>query len=119
MSSIATPTEQPDPPGAETSRLIIPTPTAAGPRSPLRTALDNEIAAAKRSGIHVSLKDLTVLASKNDPFRVDTAARHRDGSWLAESARELGLGSRRIHLRGLHYMLLGHPKADGKPYSRT
>jgi hypothetical protein len=26
-----------------------------------------------------SLKDLTVLAPQNDPFRVDTPARHRDG----------------------------------------
>jgi len=26
---------------------------------------------------------LTVLAAQNDPFRVDTPARHRDGKWLA------------------------------------
>lgn len=42
--------------------------------SPLRAALDNVIA---EHGC--SLKDLTVLAPQNDPFRVDTPARHRDG----------------------------------------
>ena len=30
-----------------------------------------------------SLKDLTVLATANDPYRVDTDAGHRDGEWLA------------------------------------
>ncbi len=30
-----------------------------------------------------SLKDVTVLSVQNDPFRVDTPAGHRDGSWLA------------------------------------
>jgi hypothetical protein len=62
------------------------------------------------------MKDLTVLAPKNDPFRVDTPAGHRDGKWLADTAAGLGLGDRRIHLRGLHYMVLGRPKPDGSPY---
>ena len=79
--------------------------------SPLRAALDTVIA---ESGC--SLADLTVLAPKNDPFRLDTPARHRDGRWLAETAAELGLGDRKIHLRGLHYMVLGRPKPDGTPY---
>lgn len=65
------------------------------------------------------LKDLTVLAAQNDPFRLDTPARHRDGEWLAITAAELGLGDRKIHLRGLHYMVLGRPKPDGTPYSNT
>jgi hypothetical protein len=82
--------------------------------SPLRAALDAVIAE-----IGCSLKDLTVLAPQNDPFRVDTPARHRDGEWLAITARELGLGGRRIHLRGLHYMVLGRPKPDGSPYTNT
>jgi hypothetical protein len=79
--------------------------------SPLRQALESETG--------TSLKDLTVLATQNDPFRVDTPARHRDGEWLAITARELGLGNRRIHLRGLHYMVLGRPKPDGTPYTNT
>lgn len=68
---------------------------------------------------HLTMKDLTVLAVQNDPFRVDTPARHRDGEWLAITARELGLGDRKIHLRGLHYMILGRPKPDGQPYTNT
>ena len=82
--------------------------------SPLRAALDNVIA---EQGC--SLKDLTVLDTKNDPFRIDTPARHRDGRWLATTAQDLGLGDRRIHLRGLHYMVIGRPKPDGTPYRNT
>jgi hypothetical protein len=67
----------------------------------------------------VPMKDLTVLAPQNDPFRVDTPAGHRDGAWLADTARELGLGDRRIHLRGLHYMVLGRTKPDGTAYTNT
>jgi hypothetical protein len=67
----------------------------------------------------LSMKDLTVLAPQNDPFRVDTPAGHRDGAWLAMTARELGLGNRKIHLRGLHYMVLGRPKPDGTTYANT
>ena len=80
-------------------------------RSPLRQALDTAIASA--NGSKLSMKDLTVLAPQNDPFRVDTPAGHRDGEWLAVHARELGLGDRTIHLRGLHYMVIGRPKPDG------
>jgi hypothetical protein len=60
-----------------------------------------------------------VLAPQNDPFRVDTSASHRDGEWLALQAKRLGLGHRRIHVRGLHYMLVsstGLVKPNGQPY---
>jgi hypothetical protein len=40
----------------------------------------------KVGGLLAAMKDLTVLASQNDPFRVDTPARHRDGAWLAKVA---------------------------------
>ncbi len=66
-----------------------------------------------------SLKDLTVLSAQNDPFRVDTPARHRDGEWLAITAERLGLGDRKIHVRGMHYMILGELKPDGTPYQNT
>jgi hypothetical protein len=68
-----------------------------------------------------SANALTVLAVQNDPFRVDTPARHRDGEWLAMHAARLGLGHRRIHLRGLHYMLVSGEvaKPDGSPYANT
>ena len=66
-----------------------------------------------------TMADLTVLDKANDPFRGDTPARHRDGEWLATTAAGLGLGDRTIHLRGLHYMLIGQPKPDGRPYANT
>jgi hypothetical protein len=68
-----------------------------------------------------SLGALTVLASQHDPYRVDTPARRRDGEWLAVQADRLGLGSRRIHLRGLHYMLVSGvvTKPNGTPYTNT
>lgn len=82
--------------------------------SPLRRLLE-DTAAEQGCG----MKDLTVLATRNDPFRLDTAAHHRDGEWLAVTAAELGLGERTIHTRGLHYMVIGRPKPDGTPYTNT
>src|SRR5262245_53307201 len=64
----------------------------------------------------VPLKDLTVLSPQSDPFRLDTPANHRLGEWLATTAQTLGLGNRKIHNRGLHYMILGQPKPDGTTY---
>jgi hypothetical protein len=86
-------------------------------RSPLRQALDNAI--AESNGSKLSMKDLTVLAPQNDPFRIDRAAAHRDGEWLTITAHDLGLGNRKIHLRGLHYALIGRTKPDGTPYTNT
>jgi hypothetical protein len=84
-------------------------------RSPLRQQLDE---ACAESGC--SLKDLTVLATQNDPYRLDTPAHHRDGEWLAINAQALGLGDRKIHLRGLHYMIsttgVDVLKPDGTAY---
>ncbi len=84
------------------------------PASRLLKTISSAAAAA-----HMTLKGLTVLATQNDPFRVDTPARHRDGEWLAITAQDLGLGDRQIHLRGLHYMLLGRLKPNGTPYTNT
>jgi hypothetical protein len=61
------------------------------------------------------MKDLTVLAAQNDPFRLDTPAGHRDGAWLAMIARDLGYGTRKVHLRGLHYAITTHPEPIFKP----
>jgi hypothetical protein len=58
-------------------------------RSLLRQKLD---AVVEESGC--SLKDLTVLASQNDPFRIDTPARHRDGEWLAVAGQRRREASR-------------------------
>lgn len=82
--------------------------------SPLRAALD-----AATGGNNRRLGKFTVLDPDNDPFRLDTPARHRDGQWLAEQAEALGFTDRTIHLRGLHYAVLGRPKPDGTPYENT
>jgi hypothetical protein len=79
---------------------------------PLRALLDRT-----RVAHGCTLGDLTVLAPQNDPMRVDTPAGHRDGAWLAMHAETLG--DRRIHLRGLHYMLLGKEEPSGGTYSNT
>jgi len=79
--------------------------------SPLRAALQDAI--AERGG---GLATYTVLDTKNDPFRLDTPASHRDGEWVGEVVASLGLGTSRIHLRGVHYAIAGRPKPDGSPY---
>jgi hypothetical protein len=89
-------------------------PSIEATAGPLRRV---QLAAAEHAGC--SMNDLTVLSVQNDPFRYDTAAGHRDGAWLANTARDLGLGDRKIHLRGLHYMVIGQPKPDGAPYTNT
>jgi hypothetical protein len=87
-------------------------------RSPLRQQVDEAIA-ANGTGTKITMKDLTVLAPQNDPFRLDRPSAHRDGEWLAVTAQRLGLGQRKIHLRGLHYMIIGQMKPDGTPYANT
>jgi hypothetical protein len=64
------------------------------------------------------LSALTVLATQNDPFRVDTPTGHAEGLWLAVQLEQLGL-RRPAHLRALHYRLIGRPKPNGKPYTNT
>lgn len=78
---------------------------------PLRATLEYH-----RLADGASLSDLTVLSSQRDPFRVDTPANHRDARWLAEAVDELLPAGRTVHLRGLHYALLGRTKPDGQPY---
>jgi hypothetical protein len=102
---------------AAVNTIITPAADNSIDRSPLRQALDAAI--AESNGSKLSMKDLTVLAPQNDPFRLDTPTNHRFGAWLAITARELGLGDRKIHLRGLHYMVIGWPKPCGTPYTNT
>lgn len=82
--------------------------------SPLRAALDDATGGNNRR-----LGKFTVLDADNDPFRLDTPAKHRDGQWLAEQAEALGFTDRTVHIRGLHYAVLGRPKPDGTPYENT
>jgi hypothetical protein len=62
-----------------------------------------EKAAAKTK---TSLTALTVLSATTDPYRQDTVAGHRDGSWVAEQLNRLVLPEKKIHWRGLHYLLV-------------
>ena len=84
----------------------------ADERSPLRQALDEAIAEA--NGSKLSMKDLTVLAAQNDPFRLDTTANHRDSKWLADTLAALAITGK-IHLRGLHYAISMAPTPFTKP----
>jgi len=94
------------PPGAEVSFMV-------SGRSLLRAKLDEEMAGG------LSFRDLTVLDKDNDPYRIDTQARHRDGGWLGAAVTDLGLGGRPIHLRGLHYAVIGRLKPNGTAYANT
>lgn len=63
----------------------------------------------------VPMDALTVMALANDPFRVDSPANRRDGKWLADQIADLGIGHGAIHIRGLHYALVGRTLPDGLP----
>jgi hypothetical protein len=80
----------------------------------LRTLL--EAASAK---IGCSLTNLTVLSAQVDPYRLDTASGHRDGQWLAQQLDRAIGRERRIHWRGLHYVLVSTSsliKPNGERY---
>jgi hypothetical protein len=70
-----------------------------------------------------SLTDLTALTAKVDPYRLDTPANHRDGKWLGRHLTRLLGTTRRIHWRGLHYVLVSSKhriiKPNGEPYQNT
>jgi hypothetical protein len=67
------------------------------------------------------LSHMTVLEAHADPFRLDTPARHRDGRWLADAIADLIPEDRRLHLRGLHYLLViaAIIRPDGSPYANN
>ena len=52
-----------------------------------------------------NLVDLTVLSATIDPYRIDTAAGHRDGAWLAKQLERTYGQTKRAHWRGLHYAM--------------
>lgn len=88
-----------------------PSVTATRDKGALRQRLEHE------AQVHgVPLSRLTVLSAQRDPFRQDTDAGHRDAQWLAEKLERMLDTYRVIHLRGLHYMLLGQIKPNGVPY---
>ena len=75
---------------------------------------------AARDEADGSLKDYTVLSTRVDPYRLDTPANHRVGKWFADQIDRLKLLHRRLHLRGIHYALLGSTTLlSGEPYTNT
>ena len=52
----------------------------------------------------LNVADITVLTPSNDPYRMDNAAGHEMGKWIAEHL-DLVMPGGRIHPRGLHYRL--------------
>jgi hypothetical protein len=82
--------------------LYKPTTSKNGsPRSSLRAILE---AACKKTDC--GLANLTVLSAQVDPYRLDTPSGHRDGKWVGEHLDRLVGRSKKIHWRGLHYVLV-------------
>jgi hypothetical protein len=72
-----------------------------------------------RNDLKCTRNKLTVLSPQLDPYRLDTAAGHRDGAWLAKQLELAIAPSRRIHWRGLHYAIVaagGIRKPNGEIY---
>jgi hypothetical protein len=67
------------------------------------------------------MAELTVMTATTDPYRIDTPANHRDARWFADAWA--GCGKRRIHCRGVHYVLVMRKaptiKPNGAPYLNT
>jgi len=83
-------------------------------RGKLRAVVEKAAAKTK-----TSLSALTVLSTAVDPYRLDTDAGHRDGSWVAEQLNRLVPPGKKIHWRGLHYLLVsstGLTKPNGETY---
>jgi hypothetical protein len=84
-------------------------------------ALRSVLETARRNA-GCGLGDLTVLSAQVDPYRLDTPAGHRDGQWLAQHLNK-AIGKKRIHWRGVHYILVSGKrpvvKPDGEIYRNT
>ena len=65
------------------------------------------------------LGEFTVLSPQVDPYRFDTSTGRRDGQWLAAHFERLVGQNKKIHWRGLHYVLVsttGLTKPNGEQY---
>jgi hypothetical protein len=86
--------------------------SAASGGTTLRSIIES---AAESNG--KPLKDLTVLSTGRDPYRLDTPSFHLLSQWLLDAWRQVCPDGRPIHSRGLHYRLVGQvTKPDGQPY---
>jgi hypothetical protein len=75
-----------------------------------------------REEIDCGLGELTVLSARIDPYRLDTEAGHRDGKWLAKELNRAIGRTRKIHWRGLHYVIVAQGdvcKPNGEIYRNT
>lgn len=63
----------------------------------------------------VAQQALTVLAIKNDPYRLDTPAHHRNGRWLAVQLMRFYGPTKKAHWRGLYYALTMSKTKTKKP----
>jgi hypothetical protein len=69
-----------------------------------------------------SLGDLTVLSIQVDPYRIDTTSGHRDGAWVAQHLNRLIGRTKKIHWRGLHYVIVAKGnirKPNGEIFRNT
>ena len=65
----------------------------------------------------VSLLALTVLDVKRDPYRLGRPDHHAAAQWFADRLAEEGISpANPLHLRGIHYRLIGTHKPDGTIY---
>ncbi len=74
-------------------------------------------AAAAASGLPVTA--LAVLSSGSDPYLRDTVHGHRDGQWFADQVARFIAPDKKVHLRGLHYLVSSAADVrspDGSPF---
>lgn len=83
--------------------------------------LYHEIEVAAAATGH-SICDLTVLSPQNDPYRLDTTEGHELGLWFADQLARFVQPHRRVHLRGLFYLIVvagDVEKPDGQVFTNT
>ncbi len=66
-----------------------------------------------------NLPDLLALTHNHDPFNVGSEDDRAKANWFAALWGRLYQGQAGIHLRRIHYRILGEPKLNGMPYENT
>jgi hypothetical protein len=91
----------------------------AAPR--VLSPLAAELQAAIDANPGTDTKSWLVLSGPNDPYALDTPANHANGAWLRDVMASLG--DRRLHDRGVHYLLVSGgarvAKPNGEIYTNT
>jgi hypothetical protein len=62
----------------------------------------------------LAVNKAVVMAPQNDPYAIDSPLNRVYGQWFAEEFSRIG--RQRIHIRGVHYALIGREMTDGKIY---